>query len=84
MNDIEDTGTKFEKWVKEFGVGALVIAIRDKHPECAVTYSAIYQWLRGEHEPRPKKMRALVSVSQGAITLQDIHDHFETFSGKSR
>ena len=79
---MSDNETKFEKWVKEFGVGQLVHAMRDYSPDCAVTYSAIYQWLRGEHEPRPKKMRALAAVSNGAITTQDIHDHFERKAGE--
>lgn len=69
--------TKFEKWVKDYGVGQLVVAMRERGADYAVTYSAVYQWLRGEHEPRPRKMRALAAVSDGAITVQDIHDHFE-------
>jgi len=69
--------TKFEQWVKQYGVQNLVDALRKRGMEYAVTYSAVYQWLRGEHEPRPKKIRALADISAGAITVQDIHDHFQ-------
>lgn len=74
--------TKFQRWVRDFGVGNLVVAMREQFPDCAVTYSAVYQWLRFDHEPRPKKMRALVAISEGAISLQDIHDHFEGKAGE--
>jgi len=69
--------TKFEQWVKQYGVSNLVDAMRKRGQDYAVTYSAIYQWCRGEHEPRPKKIRALAEISEGAITVQDIHDHFQ-------
>lgn len=68
--------TKFEQWVKQFGVIALCDAMRKRGLDYAITYSAVYQWLRGDHEPRPKKIRALAEISAGAISVQDIHDHF--------
>jgi len=68
--------TKFEQWVKQFGVSNLVDEMRKRGQDYAVTYSAVYQWCRGEHEPRPKKIRALAEISGGAISVQDIHDHF--------
>lgn len=68
--------TKFEQWVKQFGVIALCDEMRKRGLEYAITYSAVYQWLRGDHEPRPKKIRALAEISAGAISVQDIHDHF--------
>lgn len=72
----EQQETKFERWVKQFGVSNLVDEMRKRGQDYAVTYSAVYQWCRGEHEPRPKKIRALAEISAGAITVQDIHDHF--------
>jgi hypothetical protein len=68
--------TKLELWAKQFGVQNIVDAMRAKGVDYAVTYSAVYQWIRGEHEPRPKKIRALAEISGGAISVQDIHDHF--------
>lgn len=75
MSNTEET--KFEQWVKKIGVSALCDEMRKRGLEYAVTYSAVYQWLRGEHEPRPKKIRALAEISAGAISVQDIHDHFQ-------
>lgn len=71
------TETKFSEWVKQFGVMNLVDEMRKRGPDFAVTYSAVYQWCRGEHEPRPKKMRAMAEISAGTISVQDIHDHFQ-------
>lgn len=74
MSNTEET--KFEQWVKQYGVSALCDAMRKRGLDYAITYSAVYQWLRGEHEPRPKKIRVLAEISAGAISVQDIHDHF--------
>ncbi len=68
--------TKFAHWVKEYGVTNLVAEMRRRGPDTAITHSAAYQWLRHDHEPRPKKQRALVEISGGAITLDDIAEHF--------
>ncbi len=74
MSDQQET--KFEQWVKQFGVSNLIDEMRKRGQDYAVTYSAVYQWCRGDHEPRPKKIRVLAEIAAGAITLQDIHDHF--------
>jgi len=70
--------TKFEKWALKYGVANLVSAMKARGPNDSVTYSAVYQWLRGQHEPRPRKMRAMVEISAGEITLNDIAAHFES------
>lgn len=72
----EQQESKFEQWAKQRGVSNIVDEMRKRGQDYAITYSAVYQWLRGEHEPRPKKIRALAEISAGAITVQDIHDHF--------
>ena len=68
--------TKFAAWINEIGVNHLVSETRKYGPD-AVTFSAVYQWLRRQYEPRPSKQRMLVKISHGAITFQDIADHFD-------
>jgi hypothetical protein len=69
--------TKFEQWVRRYGVSNLVHAMHALGPDYAVTFSAIYQWIRGQHEPRPAKIRGVVKIADGALTLEDVHQHFE-------
>jgi hypothetical protein len=68
--------TKFERWARKYGVNNLVDEMRRHGPDSAVTFSAIYQWLRADHEPRGHRVRALVEISAGDLSVQDIHDHF--------
>ena len=77
MEEVKDGTTKFERWVKEYGVAKLVKDLADLGPYYAATFSAVYQWLRGETEPRAAKIRGLVNLSGGKITLQDVHDHMD-------
>lgn len=69
--------TKFEKWVKKFGVNRLVGALREAGPDAAATPSAVYQWLYGETEPRSVKVTAMVRISRGAINLDDVYRHIQ-------
>jgi len=80
MGTTEETETKFAAWIKGYGVSKLVAEMRKRGAYIAITHSAAYQWLRQEHEPRPKKQRALVEISGGAITLDDIAAHFAPHS----
>lgn len=77
MNTQTTTDTKFSHWLKDFGVANVVAEMNKRGRDVGVTLSAVYQWERQEHEPRPKKQRALVEISGGKLTLQDIADHFE-------
>jgi hypothetical protein len=69
--------TKFEKWVRGFGVAKLAASMRAIGPDAEVTTSAIYQWLYGETEPRSPKATAMVRLSRGTISLADIYRHIE-------
>lgn len=69
--------TKFWDWAKDFGVARVAVEMTKLGPDFAVTHSAVYQHLRGDTEPRGAKMRGYVKLSNGALTLQDLHDHVE-------
>ncbi|MDE4924353.1 hypothetical protein PQH03_06900 [Ralstonia insidiosa] len=69
--------TKFGSWVIAFGIARLA-------DELKVTNVAIYQHLRAEFEPRPKRMRAYVQIACGAITMQDIYDHIDQVRAAQR
>lgn len=66
--------TKFESWVKGYGVRRLVTEMRAQGH--SITESGVYHWLRGQHEPRGPKVRSMVKLAAGGITSQDIMDHF--------
>ena len=75
--------TVFGRWLAETGVGEVVDALADD-PDLRVTANAVYEWLRGR-APRPERARALVRLSRGRITLNDIYDHVETMkAGRER
>lgn len=69
--------TKFERWVREFGVARLSSALRSEGPATEASPSAIYQWIYAETEPRSAKALAMVKISRGKIKLQDIYRHIE-------
>ena len=65
--------TKFGRWVAEAGVPTIFAAL-GRDPDLRVTNNAVYNWLRG-HALRPDRARALVDLSGGSLTLDDIYDH---------
>jgi len=71
------TDTKFADWVRQTGVGTIAERLRELGPSCSVTETAVYQWVRGDHEPRPAKIRGLVKISEGEITFDDVNHHLE-------
>ena len=67
--------TKFATWVMGYGVANLVEEMKRRGH--SLTTQAVYQWLWGKTEPVNAKQRDLVRISNGAIRLEDIHDHIE-------
>jgi len=65
--------TKFGRWVAEYGVREIVDGLSDD-ADLRVTKHAVYEWLRG-HAPRPARAAALVRLSGGRISLEDIYRH---------
>jgi Mrp family chromosome partitioning ATPase len=68
--------TKFEQWVKKFTALKLAIQLANRGPETKASLGVIYAWIRGEHEPRSAKRRAIIQISAGELTLEDIDAHF--------
>jgi hypothetical protein len=68
--------TVFGAWVERVGVTHIVLALARLGQNHEVTPAAVYQWWRREHVPRHARIRSLVRVADGAITLQDVYDHF--------
>jgi hypothetical protein len=66
--------SKFQRWLKDYGVQKLANAMTNRGQP--VSAGAVYQWGRRLHEPRGPKLRLMVELSRGALTPQDIVDHF--------
>ena len=69
--------SKFGNWVLSYGVDNLATALASVNPRIACTPQCVRRWLRGVHEPRHERMRAIVKVSGGAVTTDDVLDHFD-------
>jgi len=41
----------------------------------------IYDWISGRHDPEPKHARAIVRMSGGSITFNDIYGHRDKLEG---
>jgi len=55
------------------GPGAIVDALRPD-PELRVTIGCVYGWVAGT-APRPERARALVELSDGRLSLDDVYEH---------
>lgn len=69
--------SKFARWVRGYGVKKLAEAMTNRGSATRVSFGAVYQWLRCEHEPRGPKARLIVKLSEGALTLEDVAAHFD-------
>ncbi|MGH9747263.1 MAG: helix-turn-helix domain-containing protein [Candidatus Acidiferrales bacterium] len=64
--------TKFDRFIREFGVEELARRL-------AINPSAIYHWLRGSTSPHPAnalKIQTLAKQRGVALTLDEIYEHF--------
>lgn len=69
--------TKFERFVEEITARELAVQLANRGTSTRASLGVIYAWIRGEHEPRSPKRRAIVQISRGKLTLEDIDAHFE-------
>lgn len=68
-------GTRFGRFVSDFGVARLVIALgREGQP---VTDRAVYAWIAGDVVPRPQKAAVMVRISRGRLAFEDVYRHRE-------
>jgi hypothetical protein len=77
MNHDDNPGasTKFERWVQAYGAARLEKQLAGG-ANTKVSLGEIYAWVRGEHEPRPIKRRALILFAAGELTHEDLDAHF--------
>jgi hypothetical protein len=62
--------TKFGRWVRQMGVPAISSKLHAAgYP---VTHQAVYGWLAGRVVPRTDAARALITISDGALHLEDL------------
>jgi hypothetical protein len=66
----------FGAWIKARGVVKIVAALHALGPEYEVSPAAVYQWWRRDHEPRLAKIDGLVRIADGAISADDVLEHF--------
>jgi hypothetical protein len=67
--------SKFESWVRSYGVQRLSVTLTRSGEEYSASWSAVYGWLRGEHAPRRAKARLMEQLSGGTVTRADIQQH---------
>ena len=66
--------TPFGRWVHDTGVSRIVAAL-GRDPDLSVTNHAVYDWVAGRHPPKPAHAMALVRMSHGRLTLEEIYQH---------
>lgn len=70
--------TRFGSWVGSVGVERLTLELCSAGQ--TVTPKAVYNWLAGEHAPRPHCAAAMVQISRGRIGLADVYRHREVIA----
>jgi hypothetical protein len=65
--------TRFGSWVGRVGVPVLTEKLRSAGQP--VTSKAVYNWLAGDHAPRPACADAIVAISRGRVGLADVYRH---------
>lgn len=65
--------TTFGQWVAQVSVPWIVESLAPRE-ELAVTKQTVYEWIQG-HVPRLERATALVEISRGALSIEDIYDH---------
>jgi hypothetical protein len=76
MTAITESSTKFERWLKGYGVAALVDQLANRGKDTRASLGMVYAWIRGDHEPRAAKRRVILTLAAGALTHEDIDAHF--------
>src|SRR5947208_2597589 len=66
--------TRFGSWVRDYSIARL---LRDLEAVegFAITRSAVQEWLAGRSSPALRRAHALVRLSAGALTMDDVYAH---------
>lgn len=67
-------GTPFGRFVSEFKAHRLARAI-SAQLNYEIHDTTIYHWVAGRHLPRPDHMNAIVTLSGGRVTVEDVYSH---------
>lgn len=65
--------TTFGKWVSRMTVARIVEELSTDSRN-SITPGTVYEWVAG-HQPRPDRALALVRISGGELSLDDIYRH---------
>lgn len=71
-------GRPRNEYAGKFGAFVMKVLPENLATELNVDPAAVYQWLRGEHIPRPKKALAIVEIARRegvTLSLEDIYVH---------
>lgn len=74
--------TSFGRFVRSVGVERLTIQLRSAGQP--ITRNAVYNWLAGDHAPRPEAAAAIVRLSRGRLQLAEIYRHREKLAAGAR
>lgn len=75
-----------DRWTTHFGQWVCDVGAADLSSQlCAigqpVTPSAVYKWMAGVRAPRAGCALAIVRISRGAVTLDDVYGHRREVEG---
>jgi len=71
--------TSFGRWVSEVTVTTILDTLGE-NPDIRYTRQSVYGWLKGAI-PRPAAAAALLRMSRGAISLEDIYEQGAEITG---
>jgi hypothetical protein len=75
------TRTRFGAWIAKVSVRRIVQELA-RDPDTAITRAEVYAWVAGKTAPRPRRALALVSLSHGALALEDVFGHREVVNAR--
>jgi hypothetical protein len=65
--------SRFGSWVRSYPVSRLIVDL--EVIGLAVTRPAVYQWISGRTTPQLRRAHAMVQLSGGSISLDDVYAH---------
>lgn len=66
-------GTRLGRWLADYGVPNVRLALRRQGLRTGV--HTVYAWIAGQNVPRADAAYALVKLSRGKLTMDDVYEH---------